>query len=246
MLIQRRHALVARTEAAVAVALSVLLGNIRLIELPNGGSIALATLPLLALALSRGMRAGVLAGACAGLAHALAGGTIVHPAQLALDYLVAYAALGLAGVALLGARRPSRLRVSVAIVAAMTVHLAAMVLSGIIFFAPTAGAAALVYSLAYNAATVVPETLLALWITPTLARAIARATPADAWRRGLLDPPRLQPRATRTILAETSIDMPQPRAVSVSERPPATVLLVRQAPFSGRPPLARVGGSLQR
>jgi hypothetical protein len=76
-----------------------------------------------------------------------------------------------------------------AILLAMTLHLAAMVVSGIVFFATVAGSAALEYALAYNAVTVVPETLLVIWLVPPLARAIARANPADAWRRDLLAPP---------------------------------------------------------
>jgi thiamine transporter len=187
MVHHRREELVLLTESAVAVALSVLLGNLRLLELPNGGSIALATLPLLALALTRGVRVGVVAGCCAGAAHALAGGTIVHPIQLALDYLVAYAALGLAGLAL--GRGTSRSAIAPAVLLAMGLHLAAMVVSGVVFFAAVAGDAALWYSLAYNAATVVPETVLALWLLPPLVRAVARANPADAWRRGLAPPP---------------------------------------------------------
>jgi hypothetical protein len=74
-----------------------------------------------------------------------------------------------------------------------------MVTSGMVFFAPVAGGAALTYSLTYNASTVVPETLLALWLLPPLVRALARANPADSWRRGLLTPPRLTPRIPRPI-----------------------------------------------
>ncbi len=210
MLQTRRAQLVQRTEAAAAVALSVLLGNVRLVELPNGGSIALATLPLLAFAVVRGPRAGVLAGACAGAAHALSGGTIVHPAQLALDYLIAYAALGLAGVG--STRVTSRTQLLPGILLAMSLHLVAMVVSGMVFFATVAGSAALTYSLGYNALTVVPETLLAVWLVPPLVRAIARANPAEAWQRGLLTPPRLTPRAVRRVAPPMSVAPRAPRA----------------------------------
>ncbi len=195
MVHSRRESLVHLTEAAAAVALSVLLGNMRLLELPNGGSIALATLPLLALAITRGPRIGILAGACAGMAHALSGGTIVHPVQLGLDYLLAYAALGTAGLAV--GRGTSRARLAPALLLAMTLHMVAMVVSGVVFFSAVAGAAALEYALVYNALTVVPETLLALWLVPPLVRAVARANPADAWRRGLLAPPRAAVRVPR-------------------------------------------------
>lgn len=231
MVFHSRSELVRLTEAAVAVALSVLLGNVRLVELPNGGSIALATLPLLALAIARGTRAGMGAGACAGLAHALAGGTIVHPVQLGLDYFVAYALLGVAGIAS-GRGNVDRWQLAPAIVAAMGLHLAAMVVSGMVFFAPAAGGSALAYSLAYNAATVLPETLLALWLVPPLVRSLARASPADSWRRGLLDPPRIQQRTPRSIHAVASIDIaPAPVRSALPEPLPAPrPILIRTPP----------------
>jgi thiamine transporter len=244
----RREELVLLTEAAVAVALSVLLGNLRLVELPNGGSIALAVIPLLALAATRGVRVGVLAGCCAGLAQALSGGTIIHPAQLGLDYLLAYAALGTAGIA--HGRGRSRALLSLSIVLAMSLHLLAMVASGVIFFATVAGPAALTYAIAYNAATVVPETLLALVLVPPLIRSIARANPADAWRRGLLPPPASvlrAPRAYRANDAAATIDtadvsrtsrltrLPRrPRATPPEATAPNRTTLVRAAPFARR------------
>lgn len=243
MLLARRDEFVRLTESAVAVGLSVLLGNVRLVELPNGGSIALAAMPLLALACARGWRVALLAGSCAGMAHALSGGTIIHPAQLALDYLLAYAALAVAGVGLRRRGRPTRAVLALPIIAAMALHLAAMVVSGVIFFAPVAGDAAIAYSLAYNAATVGPETLLALWLVPPLVLALARANPADSWRRGLLDPPVARPRTPRTIHVPTSIDTPvvsRPRVDPASDTPRGSASagptpIRRDAPFASRP-----------
>ncbi len=244
----RRDSLVHLTEAAAAVALSVLLGNVRLVELPNGGSLALATLPLLALAVTRGPRIGILAGACAGMAHALSGGTIVHPIQLGLDYLLAYAALGVAGVAV--GRGTSRARLTPAIILAMSLHLLAMVTSGVVFFSTVAGSAAVEYALVYNALTVVPEALLAIWLVPPLVHAIARANPADAWRRGLLVPPRTGHRVARRHLPggitsrAVSIDTPAPattkrltparvsRSITPSQPAPRAGSFVRPSPFA--------------
>jgi thiamine transporter len=228
MVLARRHQLVRLTEAAIAVALSVLLGNVRLVELPNGGSIALATLPLLALALTRGFRVAFLAGACAGAAHALAGGTVIHPVQLLLDYLLAYSLLATAGLGTIGAAR-GRAQLVLPVVAAMALHLAAMVVSGVVFFAPVAGSAALMYSLGYNASTVVPETVLALWLLPPLVRALARANPADSWRRGLLPPPVVHPRTPRPIHAPTPIDTTL-TSTFVTERPDSGPFVTNVAP----------------
>jgi thiamine transporter len=256
MVLTRRRELVELTEAAVAVALSVLLGNLRLVELPAGGSIALATLPLLALAAARGVRPALLAGTCAGAGHALAGGTIIHPAQAVLDYGLAYAALAAAGIA--AGRPPTRGRLVAPILLAMSLHLAAMVASGVIFFSTVAPDAALAYALAYNAVTVVPEALLAIWLVPPLVLALARADPADSWRRGLLDAPRRlprSPRAYRPIEARMTIDMldvncapsvmrliprpADPLRIATRRSQPARVdaqpaTLVRAAPFAAR------------
>lgn len=207
MVLARRNELVRLTEAAVAVALSVLLGNVRLVELPNGGSIALAALPLLALAFTRGFRLTLLAGCCAGIAHALSGGTMVHPIQVLFDYPLAYAALAAAGIGARGGAGGGRWRLAPGIILAMALHMASMVVSGVVFFAPVAGSAALAYSLVYNASTVLPEALLAIWLVPPLVQALARADPADSWRRGLVAPPRLAPRTPRSIHAPATIDM---------------------------------------
>jgi thiamine transporter len=235
MVLAHRTELVRLAEASVAVALSILLGSMRLVELPNGGSVALATMPLLALAVARGPRLAVLAGTCAGAAHAVAGGTIIHPVQLLLDYVLAYGVLAVAGFGS-PAGGIDRVRLAPGIVLAMLLHLACVVTSGMVFFAPVAGGSALTYSLAYNAATVVPETLIALWVVPPLVVALARANPADSWRRGLLDPPALHARVARTIPAQTSIDTPR---VSPSVSPDAAFVsapaaLVRSAPFASR------------
>lgn len=173
----KREELALLTETAFAVALSVLLGTIRLVELPNGGSIALATLPLLALSMVRGIRQGILAGGCAGVAHILAGGTVIHPVQLLLDYPVAYAALGVAGFKTKN-RDALQIKTRLRIILAMCLHLGAMTFSGVVFFSQTVGSAAIWYSLTYNALTVVPETILAILFCPMLIRAMTRAHPA--------------------------------------------------------------------
>jgi len=172
-----RAATVLLAEAALVVALSVALGNLRLLELPGGGSISFGALPVLAFAATHGVSWGVRTGLCAGLAHALAGGTIIHPAQFALDYGLAYGALGLAGIAC--GRGAWSLRAG--IVAAQAAQFACFVYSGLRFFAPPGAETgpALVYAAGYNAITVLPETAFALWLVPVLVAAYAVATGRD-------------------------------------------------------------------
>jgi thiamine transporter len=87
-------------EASMAVALTVILREILppLYMMPQGGSITVAGLvPLLWLALRRGVVAGIFAGMVYGLINMSFGGYVVHPIQALLDYPLAFAALGLAG-----------------------------------------------------------------------------------------------------------------------------------------------------
>lgn len=84
--------------AAVCVALSFALSYVRIVKMPMGGSITLASmLPIMLYAFMFGSRKGVAAGLVYGVLQAVQDPWILHPAQFALDYAVAFSALGLAG-----------------------------------------------------------------------------------------------------------------------------------------------------
>jgi len=88
-------------EISVVVALSVILKDVLppIYSLPEGGSITIAGLvPLLWFALRRGFRYGLFTGFVYGLVHMALGGYVINPVQGLLDYPVAFAALGLAGL----------------------------------------------------------------------------------------------------------------------------------------------------
>lgn len=88
-------------EASVVIALSFILKDILppIYHLPQGGSVSVAGLiPLLWFALRRGFRYGLFAGIIYGLVHMALGGYVIHPVQGLLDYPIAFAALGLAGL----------------------------------------------------------------------------------------------------------------------------------------------------
>ncbi|MDE7106791.1 MAG: energy-coupled thiamine transporter ThiT, partial [Clostridiales bacterium] len=79
------------TYAAVCVALSFALSYVRLFKMPMGGSITFASmLPLMLFAFMFGSRKGVAVGAIYGVLQAIQDPWIIHPAQFALDYLVAF------------------------------------------------------------------------------------------------------------------------------------------------------------
>lgn len=86
------------TYAAVCVALSFALSYVRLFKMPMGGSITFASmLPLMLFAFMFGSRKGIAVGAVYGILQAVQEPWIIHPAQFALDYLVAFGAIGLTG-----------------------------------------------------------------------------------------------------------------------------------------------------
>ncbi|MBD5086100.1 MAG: energy-coupled thiamine transporter ThiT [Clostridiales bacterium] len=85
--------------AAVCVALSFALSYIRIFKMPMGGSITFASmLPLMLFAFMFGSKKGLLVGMIYGILQAIQDPWIIHPAQFALDYLVAFGAIGLTGI----------------------------------------------------------------------------------------------------------------------------------------------------
>ena len=85
--------------AAVCVALSFALSYIRVFKMPMGGSITFASmLPLMLFAFMFGSKKGLLVGMIYGILQAIQDPWIIHPAQFALDYLVAFGAIGLTGI----------------------------------------------------------------------------------------------------------------------------------------------------
>jgi len=161
-------------EGALAVALSVVFSALRLWSMPQGGSITLEMLPLFLFALRRGGRYGCAAGAVSGLMQLLTGGYMVHIAQAALDYPLAFGVLGVAGFL---RERP----IWIGLTAGAALRLLCHVLSGVVFFGSFApeGANVWVYSTIYNltfmAPTLVVCVLLAYLIWPRLSRLGERA-----------------------------------------------------------------------
>ncbi len=85
-------------EVAIAAGLSLVFGFLKIGQLPQGGSITLAILPVLVIAFRRGLVPGVVTGVLAGFLQMICDPFFVHPLQIALDYPFAWGALGLAGV----------------------------------------------------------------------------------------------------------------------------------------------------
>jgi thiamine transporter len=87
-------------EGAILIALGLVLGLIKVYELPNGGSVSLEMLPLLLFCVRWGMGSGFLACTAFGILQVFVQGAVAYGWQsILLDYVVAFAALGFAGIA---------------------------------------------------------------------------------------------------------------------------------------------------
>lgn len=176
-------------EIGLTIALSAALGLLVVWQMPQGGSISLVMLPLLVLALVRGPAVGLSAGALYGVVDFLIKPYFFHPLQVVLDYPVAFAACGLAGLfSATWASLASEGRYGAAFVRAAVPGIAlgalgryaAHVLSGLVFFASyaeEAGQAPLIYSLVYNSFVLVSAALCAVIasaVLPALHHTLAR------------------------------------------------------------------------
>jgi thiamine transporter len=166
-------------EMAIAVALAAALGLVKLFVMPQGGSVSLEMLPILFIAVRRGLVPALTVGVVYGcLQLLLPGAFLVQPVQVLLDYPLAFGALGLAALVPVPVSpvrlvwreiRPAPTRVlpflallSGAVVLGVSARFVCHFLSGIIFFgsyAP-AGQAVWIYSLTYNLLYLAPEAVL--------------------------------------------------------------------------------------
>ncbi len=164
------------TETIVMVALAGALYLIKIFTLPQGGSVTLGSMvPIFLLALRRGPRIGIIGGVVFGLVALVEDvysgvEVIFYPAQVILDYPLAFGLLGLAGFF----QKIPILGVGVGIAARFCSHL----VSGVLFFASyaPAGVSPFVYSAVYNGGFLIPEFVItvALMIALVRVRALER------------------------------------------------------------------------
>jgi thiamine transporter len=176
-------------EVGLSIALFAVLDffNVRLPINIAGGSIALVMLPIVVIALLRGPWVGLLTGFLCGLVDLAIQPYALNIVQVLLDYPIAYALVGLAGI--LTPVVKGQVQRDKALIAAALAFIAAFVgaagrfiaavLSGVIFFASNApaGQNAWLYSTVYNLSYLVPSAIAvgvgAAVIVPLLARIFA-------------------------------------------------------------------------
>lgn len=85
--------------SALLVALSIILNQLILFRMPQGGSVTLFSMvPIVLCAYFFGVRRGTMAGMCVGLLNLIFSPYVIHPVQLLLDYPLAFGALAFGGI----------------------------------------------------------------------------------------------------------------------------------------------------
>ncbi len=174
--------------AAICIAMSFALSYLRIVQMPQGGSITIASLlPLMIYSFMFGPKKGVFAGFIYGTLQAIQDTWIIHPAQFVLDYPAAFACIGLAGI--FADFKPLKklpqiqflLGGIVAGVGRFIMHF----ISGTFAFGSSApaGQPAWLYSLGYQAAYVLPDIAIAIVVgvivlcSPTVVKLVRKFKP---------------------------------------------------------------------
>lgn len=166
---------------ALAIALSFVLSCVRLYRMPTGGSVTPGSmLPLMLFSVSFGMGPGMVAGLGYGLLQYLQGGWWLNVWQFLLDYLLAFAALGLAGFA----HKKNDRWIYISIPVAAVGRALCAILAGLMWVADTPveeltiGAvhfsSPLLYSIVYNGAYLIPDTLICLLLAFLIAKPLVK------------------------------------------------------------------------
>ena len=155
--------------AAISLALSFALSYLRVLKMPQGGAITIASLlPIMIYSIVFGVKKGVFAGMIYGFLQAIQDPYILHPAQFVLDYPAAFACIGLAGLfTTLGVLKDSpRLQFLFGALVAGVGRFLMHFLSGIFAFGAFApeGMNVALYSLSYQAAFVFPDLAICIFV----------------------------------------------------------------------------------
>ena len=162
---------------ALMLALTIVLHQLRIFHMPQGGSITLgAMVPLLFLTYRYGAGIGCLAGFLYGMINLMQDAFILHPLQVLFDYPLPYMALALAAVL------PGRFYAGALL--AFAGRFLCHYISGVVFFGSYAppDTSPYLYSLVFNATYLIPEAIICLVLlrvlpVPRLLSAMDQRTP---------------------------------------------------------------------
>lgn len=160
---------------ALLVALSIVLNQLVLWRMPQGGSVSvLGMLPIVICAYLFGTGPAVMTGMCVGMIDLIFNPYVIHPVQLLLDYPLAYGAIGFAGLLFIKKKDS----IIPAYLLGVFCRYICAVLSGIIFFGAYApeGFNAFTWSIYYNMTYLAVEAALTVVVLliPAVKKAFAR------------------------------------------------------------------------
>lgn len=141
--------------AGVCVAMSFALSYIKLWDMPQGGSVTLVSLlPVMLFSYLFGAKRGVFVGFAYGVLQAVQDPWLIHPAQFLLDYPIAFASAGLAGLfrPIKALDKVPQAQFTIGACVAGVMRFICHVLSGVFAFSVSAeGQNVWLFSLGYNA-----------------------------------------------------------------------------------------------
>lgn len=149
--------------ASLCIALSFILSYVKLYEMPQGGSITLASMiPILMFSYAYGVAPGLMIGFAYGLLQFIQGGWFIHPVQFLLDYPLAFSMLGFAGI---GRKLPDSWGMFPGILTAVFLRFLCAFLTGVFFWGESISEQSIwIYSAVYNGAYLIPETIICIVI----------------------------------------------------------------------------------
>ncbi|MCC2527894.1 energy-coupled thiamine transporter ThiT [Bacillus halotolerans] len=165
--------LVRLIEIAIMTAAAVILDIVSgmFLRMPQGGSVSIMMIPIFLISFRWGVKAGLTTGLLTGLVQIAIGNLFLqHPVQLLLDYIAAFAVVGISGFFASAVRKSALSRAKgkliVSIICAVFIgsflRYAAHVISGAVFFGSFApkGTPVWIYSLTYNATYMIPSFII--------------------------------------------------------------------------------------
>ena len=174
-------------EGAVFLALAQILGYLKLFELPQGGSVTPAMLPLVLFCVRWGTLPGIAAGALYGLLQLMLDGAYAWGwVSILFDYLLAFGAVGLAGLC-----RKCRANLLLGAAVGCAARFLSHLISGVFYVRGATGlsiygvdtASPWLYSAIYNGAYMLPTLLLTALLGSLLMRPLRKYLRRDDLQR---------------------------------------------------------------
>ena len=158
--------------SAMCIAVAFVLSNVKIIKLPQGGSVTLLSMFFVCfVGYVYGLRSGLMAGLAYGLLQMIVDPYIVSVPQLLFDYVFAFMALGLSGLT-----STKKYGLYTGYLIGIAGRMTFAVLSGVIFFGMYApeGQNVWVYSFGYNGLYIITEAAItfAVLLIPTVRKSL--------------------------------------------------------------------------